>query len=226
MEKRTAFIEDVIYHVYNRGNGYEPIFRNFGNYDYFLRKYHEYMTPYWETMAWCLMPNHFHFMVRVKPQEESIVTATELCVKAYADFCNGYVQAYNKQHGRRGSLFMRSFKRKPVYDETYIRKLICYIHNNPVKDGIVQRPEEWFHSSYHELHKMSPSGANVNPIIKRFGTKQDFLHAHIAELNPGTIDLNARKVVSGAMFGDMVYDKMKQKDWATFRVEKMYKTAG
>lgn len=226
MEKRTAFIENVIYHVYNRGNGYEPIFNNFGNYDYFLKKYHEYMTPYWDTMVWCLMPNHFHFMVRIKPQEDSSLLTTELCIKAYADFCNGYVQAYNKQQGRRGSLFMRSFKRKPVYDEEYLRKLICYIHNNPVKDGIVHRPEDWFHSSYHELFKMQGCEAESNDIIRRFGSRQDFLHAHAAELNPGSIDINAKKIVGERILGDLVYDRMKPRDPHSLKALHFYKNAG
>lgn len=172
------------------------------------------------------MPNHFHFLVRVKPQEDGVVTASGMCIKAYADFCNGYVQAYNKQHTRRGSLFMRSFKRKPVYDDAYIRKLICYIHNNPVKDGIVQRPETWHHSSFHALNELTQQQAEANNIIKLFGTKADFLHAHIAELNPGTIDLKARKIVGEPMPGDSVYERMKTGYPHNLRVERTYKDAG
>lgn len=226
MEKRTAFIENGIYHVYNRGNGHEPIFRNFGNYDYFLKKYYEYMSPYWETIVYCLMPNHFHFMVRIKPQEENVISTTDLCIKAYADFCNGYVQAYNKQQGRRGSLFMRSFKRKLVQEEAYERKLICYIHNNPVKDGFVRTAEEWYHSSYHELFKMTEHEAVNNEVINRFGSKADFHHAHIAELSSGSIDIKFSKIGGDRKLGDLVYDRMRPVDYQNAKGFYLYKQAG
>jgi putative transposase len=52
-----------IYHRYNRGNNQETIFFNQENYFYFLRKCHKYIKPVSEIFAWCLMPNHFHFLI-------------------------------------------------------------------------------------------------------------------------------------------------------------------
>lgn len=217
MEKREAFIENGIYHVYNRANGTEQIFRNFGNYDFFLKKYHEYMDPHWETLVYCLMPTHFHFMIRVKPTLSEQLTLIHPCVKAYADFCNGYVQSFNKQHGRRGSLFMRNFKRKAVENDFYKRKLICYIHNNPVKDGYVNNAEDWHHNSFHEFHKMSEAECCNNEITKLFGTKENFLHAHIAELSPGSIDIKSNTIPSGPRPFEVVYDQMKPEDAEAFK---------
>ncbi len=208
MEKRPAFIENQIYHVYNRCNGYEPIFRNFGNYDHFLRKYHEYLDPYWETLTYCLMPTHFHVMIKVKNQPPEKSPASDFCIKAYSDFCNSYVQAFNKQHSRKGSLFMRNFKRKVVPDEIYQRQLICYIHNNPVKDGYVKTPQEWHHSSFHELNQMNGEEARQNQIIQRFGTKDDFVHAHVAEISPGSINIKSENVIQHDLFGSSVYMRM------------------
>ena len=58
-----------IYHIYNQGNNKQKIFFRRENYLYFLNKIHEYIIPYGDVLAWCLMPNHFHLMVYVHTLE-------------------------------------------------------------------------------------------------------------------------------------------------------------
>ncbi len=58
------------YHIYNRAVGKENLFRQTTNYEHFLGLYDKYIEPVAETYAWCLMPNHFHFLVRIKDEEE------------------------------------------------------------------------------------------------------------------------------------------------------------
>ena len=58
-----------IYHIYNQGNNKQKIFFRRENYLYFLNKIHEYIIPYGDGLAWCLMPNHFHLMVYVHTLE-------------------------------------------------------------------------------------------------------------------------------------------------------------
>lgn len=211
MEKKIPFVDNQIYHVYNRCNGYEAIFKNFRNYDYFLMKFHEYLDPHWETLAWCLMPTHFHLMIRMKPQlevEPRVLRKMQPCVKAYADFCNGYVQAFNREHGRKGSLFMRSFKRIHVSNETYERQLICYIHNNPVKEGYVSSAKDWHHSSFRMFSDMTAEEVKKNEIITKFGSKADFLHAHVAEICPGSLDIKHETFERHEKPGESVYNLM------------------
>lgn len=64
------FYEDGIFHVYNRTNNKEPLFKTDENRLYFLRQYAKYLQPFLDTFCWCLLPNHFHFLVRVKSAEE------------------------------------------------------------------------------------------------------------------------------------------------------------
>lgn len=61
---------ESFFHIYNRGNGGIPIFYQEKNYTYFLNKYAEYMKDYWDTFAYCLLPNHFHFLVQIKTQND------------------------------------------------------------------------------------------------------------------------------------------------------------
>ena len=58
------------YHIYNRGNNKEKIFFEEKNYRHFLKLFDKYLSPYVDVYAYCLMPNHFHFLIRVKMVEE------------------------------------------------------------------------------------------------------------------------------------------------------------
>lgn len=57
------------YHIFNHANGFESIFRRQENFFYFLEKYRLYISPIAETFAYCLMPNHFHLVVRIRKRE-------------------------------------------------------------------------------------------------------------------------------------------------------------
>ncbi|GMQ79471.1 MAG: hypothetical protein BMS9Abin02_2068 [Anaerolineae bacterium] len=65
------------YHIYNRGNNREILFREQRNYPYFLKLYVKYIEPVAETYAYCLMSNHFHLMVRIKTVEEQAEFETQ-----------------------------------------------------------------------------------------------------------------------------------------------------
>ena len=70
MVELTPLYPETVYHIYNHANGEENIFRSNENYYYFLKKYTEYIHPIAETHAYCLMPNHFHLMVRIRSEKE------------------------------------------------------------------------------------------------------------------------------------------------------------
>ncbi len=62
-------LPSTTYHIYNHANGGDNLFREEENYHYFLRKWKQHIHPVADTLAYCLMPNHFHFMVTVKVRE-------------------------------------------------------------------------------------------------------------------------------------------------------------
>lgn len=59
-------LPDTSFHIYNHANGFENIFREAENYRFFLEKYQLHITPIAETYAYCLMPNHFHLVIRIR----------------------------------------------------------------------------------------------------------------------------------------------------------------
>src|SRR5690606_6756144 len=92
----------------------------------------------------------------------------------FSHLFNGYTQAFNKQHNRKGSLFMHTFKRKLITDEKYLRNLIHYIHNNPVNARLTQLPEEWKYTSYKSLVSLTKTNLLRNEVIGYFENKENF----------------------------------------------------
>ena len=67
------FEEDNIYHIYNRTNNKEKLFLNDDNRVYFLKRYKEILSEFIDTYCWCLLPNHFHLLIKVKT-EDAVIT--------------------------------------------------------------------------------------------------------------------------------------------------------
>lgn len=132
-----------IYHIYNRGAGRQSIFYRDENYRYLLRIIKEILPKLQMTLlAYCLMPNHYHWMVR----QDGEIPAGQLAQRVF----NRYVKALNKANQRSGTLFEDRFDAKPVDSDEYIRQLSLYIHANPVVHGLAMSPDLWPYSNYLE----------------------------------------------------------------------------
>ena len=73
MKSNTSPIQtDTYYHIYNRGINGENIFVTSDNYFYFLNKYNHCVQTVVDTYAYCLLKNHFHFLVKTKSESEVV----------------------------------------------------------------------------------------------------------------------------------------------------------
>jgi len=139
---------ELHYHIYNRGNNREIIFFEPDNYLYFLKKINEYLVPVSDILVYCLMPTHYHIVVRVKKPSE--VFKTSEVSNAMMKLSVSYTKAINKRFQRVGVLFQGQFQAKPILTSEYLLNLCRYIHGNPVKDGIVADISQWPYSNYLE----------------------------------------------------------------------------
>lgn len=129
------------YHVYNRGVNHHPIFVTNENYRFLLRRMRVFLPLYpIQIVAYCLMPNHYHFLVSVL-QDGALSSF-------FQRLFNSYSQALNHQLQRTGTLFEGRMKSKHVVDDAYVYALVRYIHLNPVLAGLVDKPGEWPYSDY------------------------------------------------------------------------------
>lgn len=192
---------EQLYHIYNHANGNENLFRETENYLYFLRQWGKYISPVAETLAYCLMPNHFHCLVLIKKHEEIEATFGKfetfqkleyLLSKQFANFFSSYTQAYNKRYNRKGSLFAPNFKKKEITSNDYITKLIAYIHTNPIHHGFTQNLSAWRFSSYETILSEKPTKIARQRVLNWFGGKPAFQDFHQSYLNtlPSELDKN------------------------------------
>ena len=144
MSKRdVVFLPGQYYHIYNRGANRELIFREPQNYLFLLKKIKQYAVQYQiAIIAYCLMPNHYHFLLR--QDGETLVSVFMQAV------FNSYTKAFNKKYARTGTLFEERFRAIAVAQYDYLLHLCRYIHSNPVNGGLTKDPGEWPFSNYLE----------------------------------------------------------------------------
>jgi len=136
------YSETGIYHIMMRGNEKRKIFlddedRRRFIYTLFEKASEEKSDIY----AYCLMDNHVHLLLR-----EDGVNIARLMKRINVSF----VYYFNKKYKRVRHLFQDRYKSEVVDNEDYLLAAVRYIHNNPVKAGIVRSPEEYWWSSYYD----------------------------------------------------------------------------
>lgn len=129
-----------IYHVMLRGNERKKIFKSNQEKQRFLENVSIKQKELWFSVyAYCIMDNHVHLVIN--SQDKDISTIMKGIAIRYASF-------FNAQHNRVGHVFQDRFKSESVEDERYLMAVIRYIHNNPVKAKMVDKPEDYGWSSY------------------------------------------------------------------------------
>ncbi len=152
-----------IYHIYNQGNNRQTIFFRQEDYLVFLNLYKKLVFPNASTIAWCLMPNHFHFMIytdnrcNIKIKQGGIFI--DPVTNGFRKLLSGYCRIFNNINQRSGSLFRQKTKAKCLSDikvltqlnhsiQDYIINCFHYIHQNPFAAKLVDRLEDWEYSSF------------------------------------------------------------------------------
>ncbi len=171
---KTPFVHDTFYHIYNRGNNSENIFFNEANYIYFLKQYIKYIDEFVDTYAYCLLPNHFHILIKIKPELEinptfNISNIDCAITEQFRRLFMSYSKAINKQEKRKGSLFQRNLKIKPVLHINHLILLISYIHTNPIHHKYSHDFINYRWSSYKSILGDKSTRLKRAEIIELFG---------------------------------------------------------
>jgi len=143
--RKTLFSVDEYYHVYNRGNSKQIIFHDKFDYERFIKLlfisnsknnfvmrnihkdifYFERGSLLVGIGSYCLMPNHFHLLL--KEREEGGLS------KFMQKLATSYSMYYNKKYNRTGGLFEGKFKAEHLAKDKYLKYIFSYIHLNPLK---------------------------------------------------------------------------------------------
>ena len=128
----------MIYHVLNRGNGRMRLFHKEGDYDAFERVLAEGLERYSvDLLTYCLMPNHWHLVVRPRTDEALGRLMGWVGVT--------HVRRHHEHYHRRGAghLYQGRYKSFPVAEDDYFLMLCRYVEANPMRAKLVERAEEW-----------------------------------------------------------------------------------
>jgi len=167
------------YHIYNRGINRQDIFFHKDDYLHFMELYSIFIEPVADSYAYCLMKNHFHFLVHIKqpdkigyfdtrysksndlykkwkmifPSEKEKLSALQFKNKPVPDrmfqhLFSAYVKWINQRHKRTGSLLEHSFHHIWIDNKNYLKRVLLYIHMNPVKHGFCKHPVEYPWTSF------------------------------------------------------------------------------
>ncbi len=192
---RELFEPNTIYHLYNHGNGDDLIFREKENYSFFLNRFKTYTYSVALVYAYCLMPNHFHFLIRIKDEKELVnyfmekypdlersamshKDIADLVSRQFRSFLISYSKSFNKMYDRRGSLFLDNIKRISIRNDDYFTNMIRYIHFNPVLHGFAEKPYQWKFSSIHAYQSEKKSLVRRREVIEWFGGISGFQQFH------------------------------------------------
>lgn len=110
---KEPLLPNNLYHIYNRGNNKELIFKEPKNYQHFLNLWKNHINPIADSLVYSLQPNHFHFLIRTKGLEED-EKQSKILQQSFANFFNTYSKSINKAYNRTGSLFQERFGRKII----------------------------------------------------------------------------------------------------------------
>ena len=184
---RTARVcgESGIYHVVSRGVGQQIIFETDADRRRYLESLQNLMPESSGTLlAWCLMDNHVHLLVR-QPLDELSALMRRLN--------SGYALYFNLVHGRSGHLFQGRFRSEPVDTEEYLMTVVRYIHQNPWKAEMTSDCQyEW--SSYGLYASGNvPAGAEI--VMDVFGSADAFRAFHgNSDFDATCIDVTQRRM--------------------------------
>jgi putative transposase len=190
---------DKFYHLFNHAIGEELLFRKDQNFGFFLNKFAIHTNAICDTYGYNLLPNHFHFAVKIKsideckthfekikqiPFNSSTHDMPDFLMERFSNLCNSYTKAYNKVFGRQGALFIDYLKRSQVSCDNYFCNLVNYIHFNAVHYGFCKDPLDWKWSSLHAFLAARKTAIKTKETLQTYGGLQQFKIAHANMVRP------------------------------------------
>lgn len=171
---KRQYYEGGIYHIFNRGNNKQPIVYDNDDYSAILNKFFgRTMTTGDRILAYCLMPNHYHLIVRANNYD----TIPELM----KSFGISYTNYFNKKYNFTGHVFQGVYESRHVDNILYLIYLSKYIHSNPYRSGLIKsiyKLTEYPWSSYKDylnLGKRDHSwDVNIRPILDLFPNQMNY----------------------------------------------------
>ena len=198
MDYYQPLLAGETFHIVSRATGSELLFKEPENYRFFLQRFHKYISPIADTYAYALLPNHFHFLVHIKPydeleqlyiqQKKNTQTSNDwqpaFVMQQFSNQLNSYTKSFNKKYQRKGALFMDYLRRVQIMTDEQFYATTFYIHKNPVHHGLCSNMEDWRWSSYKAILTDASTNIKRQKLIDWFGSVEAFIKYHDKPIHP------------------------------------------
>lgn len=155
------------FHLVNHSVDGRELFYHPGDYKTYLLYLREYLDSGISIISYCLMPNHFHFLLQ-QNAPEAISFLFERVHKRYARY-------YNKKTGFKGKIFRNSLQYQETLSEQYLLNASAYIHANPLQANLVVFPEDWEFSNMREYLSLRKSSNYSEQFLRDYiGDAQEY----------------------------------------------------
>jgi len=170
----------LIYHVMSRGNNKMRIFLDDLDYAQFVSIVNETRETYGlDVWLFCVMPNHYHVVLRTRRPNLSLAIRQ----------VNGvYAQWWNRRHRHLGHVYQGRFKAQIVEACTYLVRLCRYVLMNPVRGGLAANPAEWRWSSYRALTGGTATGVDIESLLAAIDPDRRLARTRLLEYVEGETD--------------------------------------
>jgi|UniRef100_A0A7C6AGX3 putative transposase len=153
-----SVVDGLIYHILNRGNGGQIVFRKEQDYRVFIELISSARIEFdIRIFAYCIMPNHFH-IVAMPLRGENLSNFMHLIMTTH-------VRRYHKHYGTSGHIWQGRYKSFIVQENNYLLTVLRYVEGNPVRAKLVNSAVEWEWSSHRERINLIPNKILSNPLI-------------------------------------------------------------
>ncbi len=205
---QAVFAQGEFYHIFNRGVEQRLVFSDRRDYQRFLQTldYYRFKNPpsrfsfksrsikkphdpslLVEIVAFCLMPNHFHLLL--KQVEENGISIF------LSKVSNSYTKYFNTKHKRVGPLLQGSFKAVRVESDEQLVHLSRYIHLNPLMGYLVKNLKEYQFSSYNQFLELSDGFCQPEYVLAQFSSPADYEQFVLDQVDYGRAIKNMERLL-------------------------------
>jgi len=205
--------EGIVYHVLNRGNAGQEIFHKEQDYRAFIDLMKEAKRKFAiKLFAYCLMPTHFHMIVKQ--------SVREALSKFMQWLMTSHVRRYHRHYGSSGHVWQGRFKSFLIEEDNHLITVLRYVEGNPVRAGLVQSAREWPWSSHRETIGEQSRCLVDEPPVKLPGEWGRFVDTSITKRKLGKLRCSVNRQ---APFGTPLWQKQMAK---RFRLQSTLRPRG
>ena len=140
---------ELAYHAFCRGSNRGPIAWDRQDFDSLYAELSRVAKRQrWRVLAWCLMPNHHHVVLRAN---------TEGFSAGFRSMNGNHARRTNRRYGRTDHLFRNRPRDREIASQAYLVAAILYVVRNPLESGLVEDAAAWPYSSYRATAGLEPA---------------------------------------------------------------------